>query len=93
MVTHALMGVGGTSVEGFDRMMGDVEAARLLGLSPATLRKWRRLANDSGDAGASKRLPFVKVGPKSVRYRESDLLDFIQAGTRGGSNIARVETA
>ena len=40
------------------------EVATLTGLSPETLAQWRWL---------KKELPFVRLGKKCVRYRESDI--------------------
>ena len=48
------------------------QAADALGVSPAFLARDRWL-------GA--RIPFVRVGPRSVRYRAADLEDFIRANS------------
>jgi excisionase family DNA binding protein len=40
------------------------EVATLTGLSPETLAQWRWL---------KKELPFLRLGKKCVRYRESDI--------------------
>jgi len=40
------------------------EVAALTGLSPETLAQWRWL---------KKEIPFVRLGNKCVRYRESDI--------------------
>jgi hypothetical protein len=53
------------------RLLTEAEAAELLRLRPATLRRWR---------WARKNLPYVKIGG-AVRYREIDLLPL--AGTAG----------
>jgi len=49
------------------------EAAARLRLSPATLVTARSRAS------ISPQLPFVRVGPGSIRYRASDLDDYITA--------------
>lgn len=48
------------------------EAAEMLGTSVITLANWRCTARYS--------LPFVKIG-RSIRYKESDLLKFIESRT------------
>lgn len=53
-----------------DRMMTRVEAARYLGLRPATLEAWA--------SRGSVLLPFSKLG-RAVRYRKSDLDAFVKA--------------
>ena len=45
------------------------EVAKILQVSPRTLASWR--TNNSDD------LPFVRIGDKTVRYRPSDVEDFI----------------
>jgi len=52
-----------------ERMLTRPEAAEYLGIKPQTLAVW---------AMSGKHLPVVKVGKKSVRYRESDLRAFIE---------------
>lgn len=47
------------------------EAAKRLAVSVHTLRRWRVLGRGP---------VFLKVGCKAVRYRESDLADFLLAG-------------
>ncbi len=51
-------------------LLKPAEAAQILGLSCVTLAKWRwNGAND---------LPFLKLGPKIVRYRKGDLDRFLE---------------
>lgn len=45
------------------------EVAEILQVSPRTLASWR--ANNPDD------LPFVRIGDKTVRYRQDDVEDFI----------------
>ncbi len=54
------------------KLLNTKEAAELLGKAPNTLVIWRC----TGAYG----LPYVKVGG-SVRYREEDLLTFLEANT------------
>ncbi|MGQ9688325.1 MAG: helix-turn-helix domain-containing protein [Desulfobaccales bacterium] len=55
---------------GQDHYVNDIEAAKLLGVSPQTLRNWRFLGK--GPA-------YTKRG-RMIRYRVQDLLDFMSAG-------------
>jgi excisionase family DNA binding protein len=57
-------------------LLSTEEAARQLGVTPGTLTVWR----------ATRRYPlrFIKVGRK-VRYRASDLEDFLEARTQSGT--------
>lgn len=57
------------------RLLSCEDTAQLLGTTAGTLSVWR----------CTRRypLPYVKVG-RSVRYRESDVLDFIERRTVGG---------
>lgn len=50
-----------------DTLLTEDQAARLLGLSIRTLQGWRW--REEGP-------PFVRIGPRCVRYRRSDLLQF-----------------
>ena len=49
------------------------EAAAFLGVSKAFLER---------DRWAGARVPFIKVGSRSVRYRPSDLNDYIEKQVR-----------
>jgi excisionase family DNA binding protein len=46
------------------RLLTTTEVAELTGLSPETLAQWRWL---------KKELPFIRLGTKCVRYRQSDV--------------------
>lgn len=50
------------------------QAAELLGVSEQCLRNWRHL----GTRGPK----FVKLGGRSVRYRQSDIEAWVEANTR-----------
>lgn len=54
-----------------DRLLNEHQAAARLGLTVATLRRWR---------WARKGVPWIKVGGVAVRYAPTDLLDFVEAG-------------
>jgi predicted DNA-binding transcriptional regulator AlpA len=51
------------------------QAARLLGISRATLYRWER---------AGRLAPRVLLGPNTSGWREADLAAFIDAAPRGG---------
>jgi len=53
-------------------LLSEEQAATLLGLKRQTLAKWR--VEGVGP-------PFVKVGGRSVRYKESDLIALIETRT------------
>lgn len=55
-----------------DRLLGEAEAAEMLGVRKNTLATWRHLGRYS--------LAYVKIG-RSVRYRLADLQAFIAART------------
>jgi len=46
------------------KLLTTEEVANLTGLSPETLAQWRWL---------KKELPFLRIGKKCVRYRQSDI--------------------
>jgi hypothetical protein len=54
------------------KLVDEVQVAELLALSVHTLRRWRVLGRGP---------VFLKVGGKAVRYRESDLNDFLSGRT------------
>jgi hypothetical protein len=55
------------------KLLDPSAAADLLGVTPGTLNIWR----------CNKRypLPYIKVGGRLIRYRESDLLNFLEQHT------------
>lgn len=57
-------------MSGEDRLLSEVEAAQLLGLSPHTLNRWRV---------ARKGPPFIKIGARVVKYRLSDLTTWVES--------------
>lgn len=59
-----------------EQLLDEKDSARVLTVQPATLATWRSKQSQS--------LPYVKIG-RSVRYRKSDLLAFIEAQTHGPS--------
>ncbi len=50
-------------------------ASKLIGISAATLQKWRSTGEN--------RLPYVKIG-RSARYSTADLREYIDRHKRGG---------
>ena len=56
-------------------LVSETEAAKALALSPGTLKAAR---NGRLPHSPLRRLPHVRIG-KSIRYRRSDIEDFIQA--------------
>jgi predicted DNA-binding transcriptional regulator AlpA len=52
------------------RLLVETEVRNLLGVNRATLRRWRQ--RNTGP-------PFLKLGPKLIRYREDDLAAFLDS--------------
>lgn len=61
------------------RLLTTKEAARLLGVSPAYLERDRWAGARNGQ-GAS--IPYVQVGSRAVRYRLSDLHEYVEGRIR-----------
>lgn len=62
-----------------DHLLTETEAAAILTISPATLRRWRWI---------EKGPQFVKIGG-AVRYRRADLTAFIEKGaSKAGPQVA-----
>lgn len=53
-----------------DRLLTFAEAARALGLKPATLRAWR----------LARRIPFVRVGARAIRIPTSAVRQILEEG-------------
>jgi len=51
-----------------DRYLAPPEAAHYLGISTKTLRRWKE----------EGRLPFTNLGENTVRYRLSDLINYME---------------
>ena len=60
--THSNSAVAGAV--SMTKLLTTVEVAEMTGLSPETLAQWRWL---------KKEIPFVRLGKKCVRYRQSDI--------------------
>lgn len=56
-----------------ERLLNTHQAAEFLSVSKAFLER---------DRWAGARIPFIKVGSRAVRYRESDLTHYIEQQTR-----------
>lgn len=63
----------GQSIPSDDPLLDDKAAAKVIDVSPGTLPVWRSTGRYN--------LPFIKIGRK-VRYRRSDLDNWLQARTR-----------
>ena len=57
------------------KLLSTIEAAALLNLKPQTLELWRT-------RGRNKDLPFRKIGPKTVRYAQADVIAFANRDVR-----------
>ncbi len=64
-------------------LVNETEAARILNIKVATLRRWR---------WAGSRLRFIKIGA-AVRYDPADLAEFIKAGRRWSTSDVNSEAA
>jgi len=51
-----------------DKLMTRREVAEMLGMQPNTLARW---------AWKKEGPPFIKVGPKAVRYRRSEVMAWL----------------
>jgi len=56
-----------------DEAVNEKEAARILGISPLTLRKMRSIGPQAAGLPA---IPFHRYSPKCVRYSVADLEDY-----------------
>jgi predicted DNA-binding transcriptional regulator AlpA len=67
------------SSEKANKLLTEKQAAVFLGLTPSALQVWRSTGRYS--------LPFIKVG-SLVRYRESDLCQWLESRTRASGTTA-----
>lgn len=65
------------------RILRPAHAARVLGISRATLYRWEK---------AGRLAPRVILGPGTSGWREEDLAAFIAAAPRGGPDYRERET-
>jgi len=65
-----------TSQVEFDSLLDERQVARLIGMSVASLRRWRLLHRGP---------KFLRVGGSAVRYRRTDLAAWLAAQPTGGS--------
>ena len=66
-----------------DRLLDEKEVASILNINVATLRRWR---------WAGKGPRFLKIGG-AVRYEQSDIVAFIEAGRRTSTSDTGREAA
>ncbi|MBI4767855.1 MAG: helix-turn-helix domain-containing protein [Deltaproteobacteria bacterium] len=59
------------------KYVNDVEAAKIAGLSPQTLRNWRQLGRGPN---------YIKLG-RSVRYSSTDLISCLEANEDGDARL------
>lgn len=57
----------------YDNLLTTKQAAPILGVSEAFLER---------DRWAGARVPYIKVGSRAVRYRMSDLVNYIESRMR-----------
>ena len=55
------------------QLLDTKQAAALIGMSVAFLER---------DRWAGARIPYIKIGARAVRYREGDLMDYINSRLR-----------
>jgi predicted DNA-binding transcriptional regulator AlpA len=58
--------------QSIEKLLDDRDVAEVLKVSPETIADWRK--------SDTVPLSFVRIGPRLVRYRASDLKAFIDAG-------------
>ena len=61
-----------------ERLLTETEVSKYLHISVDTLRCWRKKHNQCG------KLPFIKIGGKLVRYRKSEIDDFLKQNNTTG---------
>lgn len=61
-----------------DALFTEKQAAGVLNVQPGTLRTWR----SKGTPGQPR---FVKINGRSIRYRSSDLAEYMRGLTVGGA--------
>ena len=62
-------------------LLSEHEAALVLGVSRATLERWR-LRGYSGEKARAPVPVFIRLGARAVRYDPNDLAEFIDAQRR-----------
>lgn len=66
-------------------LLNTAQAANYLGVSKAFLER---------DRWAGARIPFIKIGSRAVRYKESDLANYIEQRTRlSTSQVSSMEAS
>lgn len=64
-------------------LLNTKQAANFLNVSAAFLER---------DRWAGARVPFVKIGSRSIRYRQSDLDAYIESHVRHSTSEAKIST-
>ena len=59
-------------IENEEKLLAEQEASQFLNIAIDTLRSWRKKKIN---------LPFIKVGTKLVRYKRSDLQEYLNKNT------------
>ena len=62
-----------------EQLLNTKQAANILGVSAAFLER---------DRWAGARIPFIKVGTRSIRYRQSDLENYINKQVKHSTSQA-----
>lgn len=62
-----------------EKMLNEKEVAQLLGIAVATVRQWRYLGR------GPKSIKLGLAGRAAVRYRESDITDWIKQNNPSGA--------
>ena len=69
-----------TTIGGIEPLLSEKEAAKVLGLSPASLQRDRWLAKKEN---TNPKVPFLRLMTGSVRYKPADLRALIEDSTEG----------
>lgn len=66
------------STEKLEELFTESETSKFLKVPIDTLRHWRKKGNMDGN------IPFIKIGKKLVRYRRSDLMEYLNQNIKAG---------
>jgi len=65
-----------------DELLTETEAARVLKVSPRTLRRWRAVGEGP---------PWTRLGPRQVRYRRAALLRWLEENEKAPGGLGSEE--